>query len=163
MKLSINGAIFAIISTIVGCGIVGLPYCFLHLGFILSIFLMIILSFQTYNSTSILLKVKDMLPGKPESLFEIGFWLFKRPSIFFIAAVLVINSLGLVIVYFIVYATTMESIFNDLFGLSGQSYLHFIAMKEFWIVVLALAITPIILKKDIQEMYIISVVLFISL
>jgi len=119
MKLSINGAIFAIISTIVGCGIVGLPYCFLHLGFILSIFLMIILSFQTYNSTSILLKVKDMLPGKPESLFEIGFWLFKRPSIFFIAAVLVINSLGLVIVYFIVYATTMESIFNDLFGLSG--------------------------------------------
>jgi len=78
-----------------------------------------------------LLKVKDMLPGKPESLFEIGFWLFKRPSIFFIAFILLINSLGLVIVYFIVYSTTMESIFNDLFGLTGSFYLHFMATKEF--------------------------------
>ena len=158
-----NGAVFAIISTIVGCGIVGLPYCFLHLGFFISLFLMILLSIQTYNSTSMLLKVKDMLPGKPESLFEIGFWLFKRPSIFFISVILLINSIGLVTVYLIVYATTMESIFNDLFGLSGSSYLHFIAKKEFWIIFLALGITPIIMKKDIQEMYLISVVLFISL
>jgi hypothetical protein len=50
-----------------------------------------------------------------------------------------------------------------LFGLTGFSYLHFMVTKEFWIIVLELAITPIILKKDIQEMYIISVVLFISL
>ncbi len=62
------------------------------------------------------LKVKDMLPGKPESLYEIGYILQARTSIFIISSILAFNALGLCMVYFIVFGSTVKSIAEDLIG-----------------------------------------------
>jgi len=56
-----------------------------------------------------------LIPGKPESLYEIGYMLFKRSSIFIISACLAINSLGLCMVYFIIFGKTSGSIVYSLF------------------------------------------------
>ena len=60
------------------------------------------------------LSAAEYLPGKPESLFEIGYLTFKRTSIFLISFIVWFNSFGLMIIYFILFSQTMESTVKDL-------------------------------------------------
>ena len=53
------GGILTIISTMVGGGIVGLPYAFLNLGIFVSVGLVIVVAFITINSCWIYLRSKD--------------------------------------------------------------------------------------------------------
>jgi len=56
-----------------------------------------------------------LIPGKPESLYEIGYILFQRKAIFMISGILVLNSLGMVMVYFIIFGKTMGGIYGAIF------------------------------------------------
>ena len=60
------------------------------------------------------------MPGKPESLYELGYMLMARKSIFLLSGTLVLNSLGLVMVYFIVFSDTMKSVATDAFQVSAD-------------------------------------------
>jgi amino acid permease len=113
--LTVFGGILTIISTILGGGIVGLPYGFYQLGMFPGAIFMITMGLLTINSSWLYIKSKDLIPGKPESLYEIGYMLFKRSSIFIISACLAINSLGLCMVYFIIFGKTSGSIVYSLF------------------------------------------------
>ena len=113
--LTVFGGILTIISTIVSGGIVGLPYGMYMLGLWPGSLCMISMAVLTVNSTWLYIKTKDLIPGKPESLYEIGYMLFKRSSIFLISACLAINSLGLCMVYFIIFGKTFGTICSSLF------------------------------------------------
>jgi len=52
------------------------------------------------------LKTKDLIPDQPESLFEIGYMVMGRKAIFIIATIQVINALGLMMIYFVVFGDT---------------------------------------------------------
>ena len=99
-------AVLAMISTIIGGGIVGLPYSFLYFGIPLAIVLNIIVVFITILSGKLYLCTKDLIPGQPESLYEIGYMLIGRASLFIIASILIINAFGVVMIYFIVFGDT---------------------------------------------------------
>ena len=105
-----SGAVLTIISTIIGGGIVGLPYGFQQLGLYISLTVMVLVGVLTLSSAWLYLNTKDLIQGKPESLFEIGYMLFHRSSIFFISAVLAINAFGMVMIYLITFAGIMQSI-----------------------------------------------------
>lgn len=90
------------------------------LGFPAALALMIAMAISTINSSILYLKAKDLTPGKPESLYELGYILLKRSSIFMISAILVINSLGLCMVYFIIFGNTMGNIIASLNGTDGE-------------------------------------------
>lgn len=113
-SLGMAGGSFALISTIIGGGIVGLPFAFQTMGFWAAAAILIFAAFQELNSTQLYLGSKDLIPGKPESLYEIGFMLYKRASIFFISAIIAINGFGLCMVYFITFGEIVESIFLDM-------------------------------------------------
>ena len=132
------------VSTMVGGGIIALPFAFLQLGFGLSLTLVIFTWLQTSNSTWLYLTVKDLIPGKPESLYEIGYMLMKRKSIFIISSVLTLNSLGLVMAYYIVYSTTILSVVTDLADLKDGD---FFAYRSVWVLLLAILVLPICLLK----------------
>ena len=140
-----------IISTIVGGGIVGLPYSFLELGFWVTMALMGLIIVQTVNSCWLYLKAKDLMPGKPESLYELGYMLMARKSIFLLSGTLVLNSLGLVMVYFIVFSDTMKSVAMDAFSITenDEGFKHYLAGKQFWILALGVLVLPICLKKEL--------------
>ena len=169
--LTVFGGILTIISTILGGGIVGLPYGFYQLGLWPGTLFMITMGLLTINSSWLYIKSKDLIPGKPESLYEIGYMLFKRSSIFLISACLAINSLGLCMVYFIIFGKTFGSIISSIFikdipngdidKLEGFN--HFLAHRTPWISILALMLLPIMVKKELQELHIVSVGLFVSI
>lgn len=79
--------ILAMISTCVGGGIVGLPYSMYHFGLPTALVMNVITMTITCYSAYLYLKTKDLIPDKPESLFEIGYMVMGRKSIFLIATI----------------------------------------------------------------------------
>jgi amino acid permease len=129
--LTVFGAVLTIVSTIVGGGIVGLPYAFLELGLWISLGSMVLVAIQTMNSIWIYLKAKDLIPAKPESLYELGYILLGRKSIFFISACLTLNSFGLCMVYLIIFSDTMKSICKDVWDVTDEDtgFQYLLAIK----------------------------------
>ena len=139
----------SIISTILGGGIVALPFALYMLGLYPFLFLMVAMAASTINSSILYLKAKDLTPGKPESLYELGYILFKRKSIFAISTILFINSLGLVMVYFMIFGNTIGSILGSVNGVKDvNTYLsgdHFIYTRTLYILILAMALLPVVI------------------
>ena len=104
--LSANSGALAIVSTIIGGGIVGLPYAMMLLGFIAGIITNLFFCYVTSLSGLCLLKLRDSIPGKPNSLFEIGYMLQGRKSIFFVCVPKLCLSFGMMMIYFIVFGDT---------------------------------------------------------
>ena len=96
----------AILSTCVGGGIVGLPNAMYRLGIPLAIFLQTLVIFITHVTSNMYLYVRELVPGRPDSLYEIGYILMGRTSIFAIGSIIIINAFGLCIIYFIVFGDT---------------------------------------------------------
>tara|TARA_B110000285_G_C15055944_1_gene579575 strand:- start:761 stop:1438 length:678 start_codon:yes stop_codon:yes gene_type:complete len=114
-----------------------------------------------------LLKTKDICPGKPESLYELGFILFKRPSIFAISGLISVSGLGVTMLYFILFGKTFASFVA---ALSGANNINtdfngdrFEYTRTPYILGLGLLLIPILLKKELQELHLVSLGLFISI
>ena len=59
------GSVLAIMSTIVGGGMVSIPWAFYHCGFILSVCVCLITFLQAVLSSSLLLKSRQICPERP--------------------------------------------------------------------------------------------------
>lgn len=101
--LNALGGGLAIVSTIIGGGIVGLPYAVFLLGLVVGLSLLLVVCYQTFFSGILYLALRDLIPEKPNSLYEIGYMLQGRKSIFLISAVCFVNSFGLILIYFITF------------------------------------------------------------
>lgn len=134
-------------STIIGGGIVGIPYAFYYLSLEVGLTVVAAMAFQTVLSVKIYLEAKDLIPGSPESLFEIGFILFKRRSIFFVCFIIIFNSLGLMLIYFIVFGDTMSSVVSDLSENITKD--DFLGKREAYVILLSLLLVPLVIKKEL--------------
>ena len=160
--LTLFTGILALISTCVGGGIVGLPHAFLYLGIPLAILLNVAVIVATIYTISLYLGLKDAVPDKPESLYEIGYMINGRSSIFVIASLVIVNSLGLCMIYFITFGDTMGQVvasFIDGASLDSDWY----TSRFLYIIILAAFLVIVILKKELAELEWISIVLFVSL
>ena len=113
-------------------------------------------------SGNMYLYVKDIVPDHPESLFELGYMIIGRKSIFLLASIFIINSFGLCMIYFIVFGDTagqLAASFADDETLDSIWY----TKRWFYSVPLAVILLPLVLKKELAELAWISYVLFISL
>ena len=98
--------ILAILSTIIGGGIVSIPYSFVSFGIPLGIAVNVLSVIMTVYSADLYLAAKDVVPDNPDSLYEIGYMVMGCSSIFLIGGIQFINSFGLMMVYFIVFGDT---------------------------------------------------------
>ena len=85
-----------------------------------------------------------------------------RCAIYFLASIFIINAFGLCIIYFIVFGDTggqfVASFYHDT-GLGDEWY----TSRYTFSVPLAVALLPVVLKKELAELAWISYVLFTSL
>jgi amino acid permease len=105
--LTTFGGGLAILSTILGGGIVGLPYAIHTLGLPMGIALNLVVVFLSYESGMMYMALRSMLPNRPDSLYEIGFKLLGRKAIFLNAFVNFVMSSGLMLIYLIVISATL--------------------------------------------------------
>lgn len=112
-------------------------------------------------SASVYLALKDIIPDAPESLYEIGYMVIGRPSIFFLAIVLIINAFGLCMLYFIVFGDTSKA-FVATFSEYDVEEVYYTS-RWFYDVILAVVLLPVVIKKELAELAWVSYVLFTSL
>lgn len=154
-------AILAMISTIIGGGIVGLPGSFLTFGIPLACVLNIATVFITVASGKLYLKIKAKVPDKPESLYEIGYMLVGRNSIFMIAAICVVNAFGLMLIYFIVFSDTAKQLVSNVSGAEIDA--EFYTSRYFYVLSLAALLVPVVLMKELAELDWVGMTLFVAI
>ena len=135
----------ALVSTVVGGAFVSLPHSMYYSGIPLGTCILFLVGVQTTYTVPLYLAAIDYMPGKPESLFEAGYVLFKRASIFAICFVVWFNSFGLMIIYFILFAKTLALTIKD--ATQGKNLPGIVTAQWFYAMLLGLCLIPVILKK----------------
>ena len=133
------------------------------LGLPLAILLNIGVMITTHMGSMMYLHVKNIVPGKPESLYEIGFMLYGRKSIFILGSILFILACGLCMIYFIVFGDTFGQFVANF--TEGKESLGSVWYTSRWCysVPLALILIPFCLKKQLSELDFMAKILFVAL
>lgn len=66
------------------------------------------MAFLSYISAMMLLKTKELTPGRLESIYDIAYLLMGRPSIFFVTVVTVMRTAGSLVMYFMFFGDTLS-------------------------------------------------------
>ena len=85
-----NQGALTILCTCVGGGIVGMPLSMYNLGLPLAFLFQFGSIVITHVSANMFLYIRDIVPGKPDSLNEIGYMIMGRASIFLLSVILII-------------------------------------------------------------------------
>ncbi len=65
-------------------------------------------------SSMMYLKTKDLTPKKPESVYEIAYILFGRPSIFVVTITMFISNYGALILFYMIIGETVSTLMMSL-------------------------------------------------
>jgi amino acid permease len=112
--MSATGAMFTILSTIVGGGMVSLPWAFFECGFPTAILVLLVTEAQVFVSCYLYLKARSICPDNPSSMYEMGFIIVGRGALFWIAFTIFVNSFLLPIIYMNVIGDVMKTLVYNL-------------------------------------------------
>ena len=113
-KMSIFQTSLAMVAANIGGGLLGLPYAFYRLGLILGLVTLFFIASLSHFSNVLYLKVKDLTPRKYESVYEIAYLLFGRPSIFVVCTIMFISNLGAIVMYYLIIGDVLSSLSTQL-------------------------------------------------
>lgn len=158
--LSAFEAGLALLSAIVGGGVVGIPYAMFHTGIPLGIFLNIGVALSGWYTGTLYLKVKDLSPTYVESMYELGFVTMGVFSIYLISIIILISGTGCTMIYFIVFSNISTSLAENFYPPETDNLM---TDRTIYVIGLAVLMVPAVLKKMLAEMKIVSVLLFMSI
>jgi amino acid permease len=147
----------ALLSAIIGGGIVGIPYAMLHTGIPLGILLNVFVAIAGSYTGYLYLKVKELSPTYVESLYELGFVTMGVCSIYFIAITILLSSGGCIMIYFIVFSNVSASIAVQI---QDEGTNNIFTDRTIYVLMLAVVMLPLCLKNKLAEMKIVSILLF---
>ena len=150
----------ALLSAIVGGGIVGIPYAMYHTGIPLGVILTISIALAGWYTGLLYLRVKELSPTYVESMYELCYVTMGSASIFLLSITILISGAGCTMIYFIVFSNTSQSLAKLAFEEGEENML---TDRKFYVITLAIIMTPLCIKKMLAEMKIISILLFISI
>jgi amino acid permease len=148
-------------STIVGGGMVSIPWAFYQSGIIIGLVVSVLASTQVILSSILFLKARSVCPDRPQSMFEMGFLILGRASIYWISFIIFVNSFGLLIIFFNVFGETTKATMTNIFWADVDTNTPNFGMKrECWIISLAVCLLPFVLMKELAELKAVSIALF---
>ena len=150
----------ALLSAIVGGGIVGIPYAMFHTGIPLGLVLNIGVALAGWYTGSLYLTVKNLSPTYVESMYELGFVTMGVSSIYLLSSVVLISGGGCIMIYFIVFSNISVSLYETY---DQEDTENIFTNRSVYVLALALVMTPLCIKKRLAEMKIVSILLFLAI
>lgn len=145
-KVGVFGAMLTIVGTIIGGGIVGIPFATLKTG------IWLVLGVHGLNFIWGLYSVHLLLEAKNitglASFSELGYYCFGRASIFMINGLVAIAQCGMPIVYFMIIGDIGHGLLQKIDKIDGTWW----SGTQFPILVVAVLLFFFAIKKEIQEL-----------
>lgn len=86
-SMSISDTGLALVAATIGGEIVAIPFAVSQMGLVISLLTIILIAAFSHISNLMYLATKDLVPGRFESVYEIGYVLTGRKGIYLICAV----------------------------------------------------------------------------
>ena len=158
--LTVWEAGLAFVGSIIGGGIVGIPYSMYETGIPLAIVLNILVILLNLFSGQLYLRLMKMASINVESIYEISYVTIGKPAIYFTAITQFIALYGSMIVYYIVFGDICASIVIQLAFPNGEE--NFFTARYLYLAILGVASIPIIVRRRLAEIKIVSIILLIA-
>ena len=148
----------AVLSTIVGGGIVGIPFSLYNLGIPVGAFTMVLVASACHYSCALYMAARDEIPVPVNSIYQLAYITMGRQAIYLVSVIQFIAAFGLDIIYFIVFGDTSASLIKTLFYTSHTD--NFLTSRACYVLILACAMVLPLLQRELKEISILSVILF---
>ncbi|CAD8138964.1 unnamed protein product [Paramecium pentaurelia] len=134
--------------SILGVGILGLPYVTYNFGLLFTIILIIAFYWQTQYCTNMFLQCKNL--SRRSNISTIGFSAFKSKGIIvFINLIIIINNFGLCFAEMIIQGTAIQNVVKSLFdAYDGEWYTQRVFLSS----ISALIMIPMMIIKKIEKL-----------
>ena len=143
-------AIMYLMNTIIGGGVVSLPFVMSNFGIILGLFIFIMVYLMTVFSCLLLLRVKNNTQRSHYG--TIGTFCFGYKGKMAIDIIIIINNFGMCMSYFIIFGQNIEKIIQETAGIDAWW-----TYKYLWIVVIWLLILPFVFYKNFDRLKFVSI------
>ena len=90
---------------------IALPYAMSHMGLYLGLATIATIACLSHMSTMMYLKVRELIPGKHDSIFDIAYALAGRPAIFLVCVVQYFLNFFKIVLYYMVIGDTFSQLF----------------------------------------------------
>lgn len=145
---SVQQTILSIISTIMGGGIVSIPYAYAVAGFKMGAIIQVAVVISIFISTCLYLRTRRILRCSP-SFAMIAEHCMGSVSGIVINSLLVFAIFGILALYIILFSRISISLLAPEDGTGPVSKDSFLAHKTFYVITLCLLIAPIVTRKRI--------------
>ena len=157
--MTLQEASLGLVSTIIGGGFVAVPFSFYYLGIPLATITIVITAYLSYLSGELYIESRHKMPWRVDSMYEMGFILSGRKSIFIISFIIFFMCFGVSMIYFILVGNLSSRVVLSFFPDAKET---FFAQRYFYECLLGVGLLPIIMKKELKEMKLASLILFYS-
>jgi len=145
-KSGIGGAAFNLVNSIVGAGIIGLPYALRQTGFVAGFLLIAFVSILTDKSLRIITELSKhprLKPMKVETFEHLASLAYNKPGEYFILLNMMIMAYGAMVAYLLIIKDTVPSLLKYDNGIERELVLFVTSLT---------VIFPIMLKKDMSSL-----------
>lgn len=111
--MSVMDTICALLATNIGAGILATPYALYHMGIYFGSFFIILMALLAHLSNLKYIEIKELMPKRVDSAYEIGYILFGRFSIFIIGITLLMLTYGCLIIFYMMIGDSISLLIED--------------------------------------------------
>ena len=144
-KSSVLTSIINLMNTVLGAGILALPFVLLNFGLFFGLLIVIAIYFMTIFSCKLLLNSKNLCSKADYS--QIGISTFGYPGQIIIKVIIILNNLGMCISYAIIFGSSVSQILS----ISTNSNSFFMS-RQFFQIIAAIFILPFMFAKSTEKL-----------
>lgn len=91
-----------------------MPYVFYHMGIYFGTLAVLTITFIDALSSMMLLKTKNLIPGRSESIYEISYLFFGRYAIYMYCGSLFLLNFGAIVAYYNLFGDMLSLVFKHM-------------------------------------------------
>ncbi|CDW73860.1 UNKNOWN [Stylonychia lemnae] len=156
----------AFVSTIIGAGVVSIPYVFAQAGYVVGILMHLVMIATLNFSVHLLLKSREY--SGFESYGEIAYICLGRPSVFITNFIITSATSLIVVMYGMLFSNICASFAYNIYNshqisIQDNTLAMIFTSKLLYIILLFLILLPFVIKKSIKDLNIAGKILFFGL